>query len=82
MREGLRWEGRARRRAAASGSMWLERATTVVMLVMAALRETAALNGGVMDEVARSRFGLLHGVASVIYLVQSLIGVALVLKIR
>jgi hypothetical protein len=49
---------------------------------MAALRETAALNGGVMDEVARSRFGLLHGVASVIYLVQSLIGVALVLKIR
>jgi hypothetical protein len=49
---------------------------------MAALRETAALNGGVMDEAARSRFGLLHGVASVIYLVQSLIGVALVLKIR
>jgi hypothetical protein len=49
---------------------------------MAALRETAAMNGGVMDEVARSRFGLLHGVASVIYLVQSLIGVALVLKIR
>jgi hypothetical protein len=49
---------------------------------MAALRETAALNGGLMDESARSRFGLLHGVASVIYLAQSLIGVALVLKVR
>ncbi len=49
---------------------------------MAALRETAALNGGVMDDATRSRFGLLHGVASVIYLVQSLIGVALVLKAR
>jgi hypothetical protein len=34
-REGLRWEGRARRRAAALGSLWLESATR---LAMAALR--------------------------------------------
>jgi len=36
-REGLRWEGRALRRAAALGSLWLECATA---LVMAALRRT------------------------------------------
>lgn len=50
--------------------------------LMAALRESAVANGGVMDEAARSRFGLLHGVASVIYLIQSLVGVALVLRVR
>ncbi len=49
---------------------------------MAALRETAAANGGLMDEVTRSRFGMLHGVASVIYLLQSLLAIALVLKHR
>ncbi len=49
---------------------------------MAALKETAAANGGVMDDAARSRFGLLHGVASLIYLLQSLLAIALVLKHR
>ena len=32
--EGLRWEGRARRRAAALGSMWLDFATTLVMAAL------------------------------------------------
>ena len=45
---------------------------------MAALREAAA--GGAMEGAARTRFGLLHGVASAIYLVQSLLGIMLVLK--
>jgi hypothetical protein len=35
-----------------------------------------------MDEATRARFGLLHGVASLIYLLQSLLAVALVLKAR
>lgn len=49
---------------------------------MAELREVAALNGGVMDDASRSRFGMLHGVASLFYLLQSVMAVALVLKIR
>ena len=49
---------------------------------MAALKETAVSNGGVMTEAARARFGMLHGVASVIYLVESLLAVVLVLKSR
>ncbi len=49
---------------------------------MAELKATAAANGGVMDEAARARFGLLHGVASAIYLLQSLLAVGLVLKAR
>ncbi len=49
---------------------------------MAEIREAAAANGGVMDAAMRSRFGMLHGVASVIYLLQSLLAVALVLKQR
>lgn len=50
--------------------------------LMAALKEAAAANGGVMDDAARSRFGMLHGVASVIYLAQSLLAAGLVLKAR
>lgn len=49
---------------------------------MAALKETAAANGGMMDEATRSRFGQLHGIASVIYLLQSLLALALVVKNR
>ncbi len=49
---------------------------------MAEIREAAAANGGAMDAALRSRFGMLHGVASVIYLVQSLLAVGLVLKAR
>lgn len=48
---------------------------------MAALREAAG-PGGVMDGPARAQFGLLHGVASVVYLIQSLLAVVLVLKNR
>lgn len=48
---------------------------------MAALRETAGA-GGVMNSDARMQFGILHGISSMFYLVQSLLGVALVLKFR
>lgn len=49
---------------------------------MAELKATAVANGGVMDEAVRARFGMLHGVASVIYMLQSLLGVGLVLRAR
>jgi len=48
---------------------------------MAALREAAG-PAGVMDSDMKLRFGLLHGASSAIYLVQSLLGVALVIKAR
>jgi len=47
---------------------------------MAELRAIAAQSGGIMDDAMRNRFGVLHGVASVIYLLHSLLGVGLVLK--
>ncbi len=49
---------------------------------MAELKATAVAHGGVMEEAARARFGMLHGVASVIYLLQSLLAVGLVLNAR
>jgi hypothetical protein len=49
---------------------------------MAEIRAAAANNGGVMDEAMRSRFGMLHGVASVIYLLQSVLAIVLVVKTR
>ena len=49
---------------------------------MAEVRAAAANNGGVMDEAMRSRFGMLHGVASVIYLLQSVFAIVLVVKTR
>ena len=49
---------------------------------MAELKASAVANGGVMDDAARARFGMLHGVASVIYLLQSLLAVGLVLRAR
>jgi hypothetical protein len=48
---------------------------------MAALREAAG-PVGVMTSDARTQFGILHGISSGIYLIQSLLGVALVLKTR
>jgi hypothetical protein len=48
---------------------------------MAALREAAGPSG-VMEGAARTQFGILHGVASLIYLFQSLLALVLVLKIR
>ena len=49
---------------------------------MAEIRAAAAHASGVMDEAMRARFRLLHGVASLIYLMQSLLAVALVLRSR
>lgn len=48
---------------------------------MANLREAAG-PGGVMDSDAKATFAILHGVSSVLYLIQSLLGVALVLRAR
>ncbi len=49
---------------------------------MAELRAAAAASGGVMDGALKARFGMLHGIASLIYLAESLLAVALVLKAR
>lgn len=46
---------------------------------MAALREGA---GGLVSEAARAKFGMLHGISSAIYLIQSMLGAVLLLKIR
>jgi len=47
---------------------------------MASLREAAG-PGGVMEAAMKTRFGLLHGIASGFYLLQSLLGVALLLML-
>ena len=47
--------------------------------MMAELR-AAAGPGGVMESAAKSRFGMLHGISSVIYLVQSFLAGWLILK--
>ncbi len=47
--------------------------------MMASLR-AAAGPGGVMESAAKGQFGMLHGVASGIYLVQSLLAAWLVVK--
>ncbi len=49
---------------------------------MAEIRAAAAQAGGVMDDAMRMRFGVLHGAASVIYLLQSVAAIVLVLKAR
>ncbi len=49
---------------------------------MAEIRAAAANNGGIMEPAMRSRFGMLHGVASVIYLLQSVLALVLVTKTR
>ena len=49
---------------------------------MAEIRAAAGQAGGVMDEAMRMRFGVLHGVASLIYLVQSIAAIVLVVKAR
>jgi hypothetical protein len=48
---------------------------------MAAIRATAAAAGG-MQADARLHFGLLHGAASGIYLIQSLLGGWLIVRLR
>ena len=49
--------------------------------LMAGLREAAG-PAGVMEGAARTQFGLLHGAASLIYLLQSVLAAILVLKSR
>lgn len=48
---------------------------------MAALREASGA-AGVMNSDMKMKFGLLHGLSSAIYLVQSLLGMALIIKVR
>lgn len=48
---------------------------------MAALRETVSV-GGVMSGPTKVQFGMLHGIASALHLLQSLLGIALILKAR
>ncbi|WP_026075895.1 DUF4149 domain-containing protein [Noviherbaspirillum massiliense] len=48
---------------------------------MAEIR-AAAGPGGIADPDARMKFGILHGISSAIYLIQSLLGAALVFKSR
>ena len=48
---------------------------------MAALREAGGA-GGVMNSSVRTQFGILHGMSMAIYLLESLLGVALVFKSR
>jgi hypothetical protein len=47
--------------------------------MMAALREAAG-PGGVMESSARTRFGVLHGISSLIFMLQSVLGGVLVWK--
>jgi hypothetical protein len=48
---------------------------------MAALREAVG-PGGMMDPDARTKFDVLHGISALIYLFQSVLGIALILRIR
>jgi hypothetical protein len=48
---------------------------------MAALREAAGA-AGMMDAESRTRFAVLHGIAAGFYLLQSLLGIGLVLRAR
>lgn len=48
---------------------------------MAALKESAGATG-VMASDAAARFGILHGVSSGFYLIQSILAIVLVLKLR
>lgn len=48
---------------------------------MSALHEAAG-PGGIMNSEARTHFRVLHGISSTFYLIQSLLGIALVLKAR
>jgi len=49
--------------------------------LMSAIREEARL-GGIMDASMKTRFGILHGISSAFYLLQSLLGVALILHFK
>lgn len=48
---------------------------------MASLRATAG-SAGIMASDVKMQFGILHGISSLFYLIESLLGVALILKLR
>lgn len=48
---------------------------------MAELRQAAGASGAIAPQV-RAQFGILHGIASVFYLIESLLAVALIWKLR
>ncbi len=81
--------GTARQLAHRRTLLWLAAGMLACTLVgyfgiqpyMAALK-AAAGTAGVMEGATRARFGMLHGVASVIYLMQSLLAIGLVLRQR
>ena len=49
---------------------------------MAAIRQAAAMVGGVMTPEQHSRFAWLHGASGAFFMVQSLVGIWLLLQIR
>ena len=79
-----------RRATDQSNEVWLIVAMLACTLIgyfvlqpfMADLREAAAVTAGVMAPDAKLQFGILHGASMVIYLIESLLGVALILKIQ
>ena len=81
---GAQIEARERRKL-----MWLVAAMLLCTLIgyfglqpfMAELRAAAGPEG-VMEGAARSRFGVLHGIASLFYLIQSLLAIALIWRLR
>lgn len=46
------------------------------------MAELRAAAGGIVSGDAKTQFGILHGVSSIIYLIKSLLGVGLILSIR
>ena len=83
-----RWSGGDTTPAAARQVVWIVLGMLACTLVgyfgvqpfMAALKEASA--GGMMEAETRARFGVLHGVSSVFYLIQSVLGGLLVWKLR
>lgn len=84
----LTWRTQNNGRADRTRLLWLMAAMVLCTLggyfglqpLMAAIRENAAL-GGAMAAEARMHFGILHGVASGVFLIQSLLGGVLILTL-
>jgi len=86
----LLWSGMRDERQTLRPLLWLIMAMAVCTLAgyfglqpaMASLRAVMHAGGTVQAAAALHRFGLLHGVASFIYVVQSVLAAVLVLKMR
>lgn len=80
-------QARGKDRKAARKEIWLVVAMLACTLIgyfclqpfMAALRESAGPSG-VMESASKTEFAVLHGVSMLFYLVQSVLGVVLVLR--